>query len=355
MTVYAFSSFTFSQLGHARVLARTLKALHPDWKLWAVITDRPPEGFVFDPAAGQFDGLLTAEELIGEDAGPWLFSHDIVEARAAVKGPAMARLMDFPDCEKLFFFDPDIALFNTMDEVVRLLDQHAIVLTPHQVDPEPRAARIAIRNTEVASLAHGVFNLGFIAVANDAEGRRFAHWWRDRLLDWCHDNRADGLFVDQKWCNLVPCLFDRVKVLRDPGYNVASRNLSQRRMTFDTEGQALVNGHPLRFFHFTGQGPAADVKMQGHAGASIEIHELWRWYGRQIAEAAAPEIPAGWWHYGHFDNGVPIPREARHLYRRRASLRMAFPRPFATAGESYFLWLQSQAGDGAQPAAPAGG
>lgn len=355
MTVYAFSSFTFSYLSRARVLARTLKALHPDWKLFAVITDRAPEGFVFDAAAEQFDGLLTAEELIGDMGGQWLFGHDLVEACTAVKGPAMVRLLAFPDCEKLFFFDPDIALFNPMDEVVRLLDQHSVVLTPHQVDPDPRSERIAINHNEVASLAHGVFNLGFIAVANDAEGRRFAHWWRDRLLDWCHDDRAAGLFVDQKWCNLVPCLFDRVKVLRDPGYNVASWNLSQRRMSFDMDGRALINGHLLRFFHFTKHGPAGEVMMQRYAGANIEVHELWWWYGQQIAAAAAPEIPAGWWFYAQFDNGAPIPREARHLYRSRASLRMAFPRPFATAGESFFAFLQSHKADGAKPASPASG
>ena len=42
---------------------------------------------------------------------------------------------------------------------------------------------------------------------NGAEGRRFAAWWRDRLHRFCWDDVPGGLFVDQRWCDLVPALF----------------------------------------------------------------------------------------------------------------------------------------------------
>lgn len=255
MTVYAFSSFSFGYLNRARVLAKTLKALHPDWAFWAVIVDTSPEGLDFDPESEGFSGVLTAADLFGGQTDAVLFGHDIVEACTAAKGIAATHLLEKTDCEKLFFFDPDIALFNSMDEVVVLLDRFSIVLTPHQTDPEPRENKQAILDNEIASLSYGVFNLGFVALANDAEGRRFAAWWAERLADWCWDRLDIGIFVDQKWCNLVPCFFDGVKILRDPGYNVASWNLSQRKMHFDAAGQAQINGRPLRFYHFTKLGP----------------------------------------------------------------------------------------------------
>ena len=339
MPVYAFTSFSYSYLGRARVLARTLKSHHPDWQFWAVLTDKEPDGFSFNLLEEDFDGLLTAEDLFGEEAASWLFTLDIVEACTAVKGKASVEFLNQPECDKLLYFDPDMAIFNPMDEVIDLLDRFSIILTPHQVDPEQRGDHIAIKANEIASLNYGVFNLGFIAIANDTEGRRFAKWWDYRLRDWCHDRLDIGVFVDQKWCNLVPCFFDNVKVLRDPGYNVASWNLSQRKISFDEEGTARVNGSPLRFYHFTKFGSIGASAAQRFAGSNSEVYELWWWYQQQVIAANPALIPKGWWYYGQFDNGKKIPKSARELYRDRADIRKAFPEPFRTGDRSFYQWL----------------
>jgi hypothetical protein len=339
VTVHAFSSFSYSYLNRARVLAKTLKTLHPDWILWAVITDKQPAGFTFDLDLEDFDEMLTAEELFGEETERWLFGLDIVEACTAVKGKAMITILDQPRCEKVVYFDPDIAVFNTLDDVIALLDTHSIVLTPHQVDPEPRADRAAIQDNEIASLNYGTFNLGFVAIANDGEGRRFAEWWDDRLRDWCHDRLDIGVFVDQKWCNLVPCFFDKVKVLRDPGYNVASWNLSQRQMSYDETGTALINGRSLRFYHFTKLGEVGDVMTQRYARDNIEVYELWWWYYQQVQSATSSDIVRGWWYYGTFNNGEKIPKLVRELYRERHDLQKVFPDPFRAGAGSLHEWL----------------
>lgn len=339
MTIHAFSSFSYSYLNRARVLARTLRAQHPDWVIWAVMTDKEPEGFVFDLENEDFDRVLTVEDMYGEETERWLFGHDIVEACTAVKGRASVHILNQPDCEKMVYFDPDIALFNPMTPVIELLDTHSIVLTPHQIDPDDKDDKIAVRDNEITSLDYGIFNLGFVAVANDGEGRRFAQWWEDRLNDWCHDRLDIGLFVDQKWCDLVPCFFDGVKVLRDPGYNVASWNLSQREMTYDDQGNALVNGVPLRFYHFTKLGPVGDVMTQRYAKDNVEIYELWWWYRHMVEELSSDDIPKGWWYYGTFDNGQKIAKDIRELYRDRQDLRAAFLDPLKTGPGSFYEWL----------------
>ena len=339
MSIHAFTSCSYSYLNRARVLASSLKRQHPDWVLWLVMTDKEPEGFHFDLAQEEYDRLVSAEDLFGEQTEQWLFGHDIVEACTAVKGRACTHILSDPSCEKLFYFDPDIAVFNSMGDVVDLHDEYSIVLTPHQTDPDPKSDRVAVRDNEITSLDYGVFNLGFVAMANDAEGRRFAQWWEDRLQDWCHDRLDIGLFVDQKWCNLVPCFFDGVKVLRDPGYNVASWNLSQRRMSYDDSGEALINGVPLRFYHFTKLGPVGDTMTQRYARDNIEIYELWWWYRSEVVAATTPDIPKGWWQYGIFENGEKISKPVRELYRDRVDLRAAFPQPRAVGDNSFYAWL----------------
>jgi hypothetical protein len=210
MTVHAYTSFTYSYLNRARVLARTLRRHHPDWIFWAILTDKEPEDFAPDWEAEDFDRVVTSEELFGEETRSWLFGHDIVEACTAVKGKALQRILNEPGCEMALYFDPDIAIFNPVAPALDALRDHSIVLTPHQVDPEDAADLQAIRDNEVTTLDYGTFNLGFVGVKNDAEGRRFADWWAERLHDWCHDRLDIGIFVDQKWCNLVPCFFDGV-------------------------------------------------------------------------------------------------------------------------------------------------
>lgn len=340
MAVHAFSSFTFSYLNRARVMAKSLRRQHPDWVLWAVMTDKAPPGFDLDLDAEDFDRLITAEELFGAETDAWLFGHDIVEASTAVKGKALQRILAEPGAERVIYFDPDIAVFNSMDPVIDLLDRHSIILTPHQLDPENARDKIAIRDTEVVSLLHGVYNLGFIAVNQSAEAHRFAAWWADRLHDWCHDRKAEGIFVDQKWCDLIPSFFEGVMVLRDPGYNVASWNLSKRKMSYDDDGRCLINGHLLRFFHFTKLGPTGDAMTRRYAKDNIEVYELWWWYRQQVAEMTDPAIPKGWWHYGMFDNGVQIPKYVRELYRTQDSLRDKFVTPFKAGDNSFHEWLK---------------
>lgn len=341
MAIHAFTSFSYSYLDRARVFAASLRRQHPDWIIWAVLTDKAPDGYALDWSKEDYDRILTAEELFGTKTDAWLFGHDIVEACTAVKGQALVHILADETAEKVFYFDPDIALFNPMTPVVDLLDDHSIVLTPHQIDPDPAGDKQALLDNEIASLDYGIFNLGFIAVRNDSEARRFATWWAERLYDWCHDRLDIGIFVDQKWCNLIPCFFDNVKVLRDPGYNVASWNLSQRKLAFSADGEAQMNGKPLRFYHFTKLGPTGAVMTYRYANGNSEIFELWWWYSDAVEKAVDPRLPKKWWHYGTFDDGTAIPKAARELYRDREDLRKSFANPFSAAPDGYLSWLKA--------------
>lgn len=339
MKVLCYSSFTFSYLNRARVLYQTLRRFHPDWELVALITDRPPEGFAFDPATEPFDRVVWAEDLGIPNFRGWLFKHDVVEVCTAVKGPFIHQACG-SGADAVIYLDPDTALFGPLDPLVEWLGQSDILLTPHLTDPNEDPASIA--DNDLSASRTGIFNLGFVAIRTTGEGARFAKWWNDRLLDYCYDDMPAGLFVDQRWCDHVPALFDKVKVVRDPGYNVASWNLSRRTLAVQKDGAITVNGSPLRFWHFTKLGPLGDVMTKKYAGKNFPVYEIWAWYKRQVAAATDEAIPGRWWAYDSFDDGAPIEKPQRVLYRQRGDLQAAYPDPFATGANSYKRWLETE-------------
>ncbi len=340
MRVTAFSSFTFAYLDRARVLFRTLKTHHPDWDLVALITDHPPEGVKLDVANESFDRVVWFEDLDIPGGRSWLFGHDVIEACTAVKGPFIHQACLKGEADIVLYLDPDIGVLDSLSPLVEALQVHDGLLTPHLLEPEDDLQ--ALLDNELATLRTGIFNLGFVAVRTQGQGARFARWWNDRLLAFCHDDIPRGLFVDQRWCDHVPAFFDRFHVLRDPGYNVASWNLSRRKIAIGRDGSITVNGSPLRFWHFTKLGPTGDTMTRRYAGTNYEVHEIWNWYKRLVAEAHDPRIGSRYWVFGAFEDGVAIQKPWRELYRSRADLQAAFPDPFRSGPQTYQAWLGAE-------------
>jgi hypothetical protein len=334
--VVAYTSLTFGYLARGAVMARTLRAVHPDWTIIALIVDIRPPGFDDGGLLAEFDQVVYADALGIDRFACWMFKHDVVEACTAVKGRMLCELLD-QGAACVIYLDPDIAVFHDLGEVPALLRDASIVLTPHQIAPNDTAMSMA--DNELGSLQYGIFNLGFLAVANDATGREFAAWWSAQLLRACYDEPERGVFTDQKYCDLVPGLFEGVHVLRDPGYNVASWNLSRRRLAISPQGGITANGAKLRFFHFTKVFGIGDTMLDRYGGQDLAVIELRHWYRRTVSNAAAgADRPPGW-AYDHFRDGPPIPRRARRLFRSRVDLMQHFDDPFATGPDSFHGWL----------------
>lgn len=338
MKILCFSSFTFGYLNRARVLFASVKRHHPDWHCVALVTDEPPVGFEWD-SDEPIDEIVYAKNLGIPDFRQWLFKHDIIEVCTAVKGPYALQACSL-GYDSVVYLDPDTCLFAPLDPVLEALGTSDIALTPHQLQPD--FDRQAIIDNEVTSLKTGIYNLGFLAIRTTGEGLRMAKWWNDRLLSFCYDDIPNGLFVDQRWCDHVPSFFERVAVLRDPGLNVASWNLSHRTVTIDHRGRVLVNGSPLRFWHFTKLGRVGDTMTRRYAKQNFPVYELWSWYRRQVEEATSASVPEGYWAFGRFESGMPIPKAARELYRHRVDLNQAFSNPYQSGPGSFEEWLRNE-------------
>jgi hypothetical protein len=332
-----FTSFSFAYLARARVLAQSVRAAHPDWTLWALVVDEPPPGLDPKAAFAPFHHVVYARGLGIPRFRAWLFKHDLVEACTAVKAPMLLALLA-QGAERVIYLDPDIAVFHPLDVIERRLQTASIVLTPHQL--AANATALAIRDNELTSLQYGIYNLGFLAVRNDPVGRDFARWWTAMTARACYDDVPSGIFTDQKYCDLVPALFDRVHIERDPGCNVASWNASRRRVRFTADGQVLANGERLKFYHFTKLGGVGEIMTERAAQDNLEVYEVVNWYRRALAEQHVAAVADWPWAYGRFDQGEPVGRAVRLLWRARPDLYNAYDDPYVTAGDSLYARLQ---------------
>ena len=245
--MHFFTSITANYLPKARALAHSVKRYNQDAVFHLILCDHIPATVTIDDEP--FDSIVQIQELDIPDLDGWIFKHSVVELCTAVKGRAFLKIFETTDAQKLIYFDPDIIVLHSLEELERLLDEHSAIITPHQVEPEIDHG--AIMDNEICSLKHGIYNLGFLAVHRDAQGLRFLQWWCDRLLNYCYDDIPNGLFTDQRWIDLAPAFFDAVHILRDKTYNVATWNLSHRQVT-SADGNLQIEGRFIKFFHFSG-------------------------------------------------------------------------------------------------------
>ena len=345
MALRIFTSITANYIPKARVLAHSIKHWHPEVHFTVVLSDEHPE---LNLSAEPFDAILGINDLGIPDVKPWMFQHSLVELSTAVKGFALVKLLNEPGSSEVVYFDPDIAVLSPLDPLVAHFETASILLTPHLTEPETTIE--GIWDNELCALRHGVYNLGFVGVKKSVDGLAFAHWWADRLTHFCRDDIANGMFTDQRWIDLAPAYFDDLAILRDPVFNVATWNLSRRKVEGDLAKGLTIDGKEIVFYHFSGLDSGAQMDMLNKYGRGMPgLFELREWYLREcdrMGQATFSTIP---WAFGIFENGEPIRPHHRKRYRDRGDLRTAFPDPFVTSdvNRSYYHWFQANDGEGA--------
>ena len=338
--IHVFTSAACNYIPKVRVLVESIKKWHPEWKIHLALSDEIPAGI--DLSSEQFDEIHLASSLNIPDFIGWSFCHSIVELSTAIKPFLLKKLLDRDDCAGVVYLDPDTVLFSRIDEVVAVLAQANIALTPHQLVPE--TALSAVIDNEICSLKHGVYNLGFIAVAPTDIGRAFAGWWADRNYYFCRSEISNGLFTDQRWIDLVPAFFDGVAIMRTSRLNVATWNLTTRLLTGEAPHEVLVDGEPLGFYHFTGFDSGSHrLMMHKNATGNKTVKGLVDWYANLTEKLSGDPLSNVPWRFGSFANGVKITPEARLLYRVRLDLQQLFPDPYSLTSGGYATWWQTQA------------
>ena len=271
------------------------------------------------------------------------FSYNITEFCTAVKPFYLEYLLQ-QGYENVIYFDPDIFVYQPLDNLFQYLQDYNIILIPHLLDPIPLDGLFP---DELVILKAGTYNLGFIGIHSHAETFRFISWWKERLKQFCKIDFAQGMFVDQKWIDLVPHIFSGVYIITDRGYNVAYWNLNARQLSKDNN-MYFVDKKPLVFFHFSGFNPSSperlskyDTRLQVDNGTVLA--ELLQNYTKGVNLNGYGNYKNLSYGYSTFSNGLEINEDARQLLTVALKEGLSFPEPANIDSEPSFLkWLQKR-------------
>jgi glycosyltransferase involved in cell wall biosynthesis len=333
-----FTIVARNYLPYARVLAASLARHNPGVRLTVILLDDPDRGIPPEPLFA----LVRADELPFDppsDLHTMAAIYDVTELATAVKPWAFAYLFA-RGAAVAIYLDPDIEVFDTLGSLEPLTRHHGMLLTPHITAPLPRDGK---RPDERDLLLAGVYNLGFLALSAEA-AQTFLPWWRQRLRRDCLNDPAGGLFVDQRWLDFAPALFEPALV-KDPGYNVAYWNLPHRHLTRSGE-RLLVNGRPLRFFHYSGFSPRTPHLLSKHQHAVLRVRlsdtpllaELCARYAAALEGAGFADCAALPYGFAATADGLPLDARTRKTLRRTyiedeaGEAKASFPDPFTPQG-----------------------
>lgn len=302
------SCFATNYMPRALVLAESVKRFEPNVITFFCLVEKSfPKNMPNTPFV---DYWILAKNLGFENFGRFIASHNVMEGSTAVKGMLFRYLFDrFPKEEYFVYLDADIVVFSDFSELVDILSQNEIVLTPHLVSPGDYYLEKSLLN-------HGAYNLGFLGLKRSVNSEKFIEWWRDRLQYACYDDKQNGIFTDQKWIDLVPSFFD-VFLLKEPGYNVANWTMINRTIT-QKEEAFFANGKPLRFIHFSLINKDVYFKsIQRWAKTDKEL--LWKLgseYLTCLQEHFQDKFGTRPWSYDFLNNGEKISPRLRYAFRR---------------------------------------
>ena len=320
-----FTSICANYAHKARMLAESVKKNIPDATFFVCLTEREiPDKIKYDC----FDKIVLSKDMWPGNFNQFIFKHAIVEASTAVKAHFFQYLMKtYKDEEMFVYLDPDCFVYADFVELKEKLKVKPAVLCPHLLQP-------GNIDMELSSTAHGVYNLGFLAIRNCTEGKKIIDWWAERLYLFCYDDIQSGIFTDQKWMDLLPCFFD-VEIFKHRGYDFAPWSLLDCGMTKEEDGY-YVKGDPLRFIHFSGYGKSAEMCMKKWLPEGPHpFKDLYAEYAKihdRYDREGISKLP---WSYSCYESGEPINNELRKKYRGNYEVMFSTENPFALSN-AYF-------------------
>jgi glycosyltransferase involved in cell wall biosynthesis len=318
-----FTIASRNYLGYAITLMQSVAAQYPDSPRYLCMVDHEDPQDLLESPWFEVTGI---EQLGLPNFEAFVFRYDILELNTAVKPWMFNWLRRRHPHQPMIYLDPDILVVDRLLAVEEALAAGAsLVLTPHLLEPIEDDAH----PDELAILRAGSYNCGFVAIGAHPLAERVLTWWSSKLEHGCRVDLAEGLFTDQKWMDLAPGMFDSVCILRDPGYNVAYWNVSQRPVS-QRNRKWYAAGRPLAFVHFSGvplDDPSRFSRHQNrHTSETIgPLRTLFFKYLALLAANGVHESAKRAYGFGSFADGMPISQAHRSVYRRLWDMNSANP------------------------------
>ncbi len=314
-------------LPRVKVLADSLAAHQSNASLQVLLCEWPERCRELSVKTG-FRFLSPAE--VCADWREMAFTYDITEFNTALK-PFLLDYLLRDRGDAVFYFDPDIEIFGSLEALENLAAQHALILTPHVCEP---LYVDGLRPSIDDIIKVGQFNLGFIGLARDAEVFRALRWWQEICVEHCIVDPEKGYFVDQFWAAALPSFIQNFHCLRAPEYNVAYWNVFQRPLE-RLDDSWSCQGRPLKFFHFSGLPDDDLTQVSRHqnrvsAAPGSALHTLLSAYLKKTRDNAWCGLDQQAYSFAHFTNGQEISKlERRSLLAMPRAMRRQITDPFA--------------------------
>lgn len=323
-----FTSICTNYAHKARTLAESVKKNIPDAKFLVCLTEREVTESMNSP---YFDRVVLSKDMWEGNFNQYIYKHSVVEASTAVKGSFFKYIIkNYPEEDKFVYMDPDCFVYSDFIELRELLNTRPIVLCPHLLQP-------GNIDMELSSTAHGVYNLGFLAVNRSEEAVKFINWWAERLYLFCYDDIAKGIFTDQKWIDLAPCFFD-VEILKHRGYDFATWSLLDCGLT-EENGQYFIKGDPLRFIHFSGYGATIEKCMRDWLPeGNHPFKDLYKEYSTLHDKNDEDKVSEISWSYSRYYSGEKINDKLRVRYRSNYDVMFNMEDPFVMSNKK-MMWM----------------
>ena len=347
----AFTIVAKNYLHYALTLSSSFSKQNPEFEFRIYISDGVTDDI---KKLAQDKNLPIFDAMTTQDAPDFLkmaFYYEVTEYCTAIK-PFLIRQLFAEGNSIVCYIDPDIYFYSSLDGAVcsTLVDDE-ILLTPHICSP----IGDSLRPSESDHLISGTYNLGFIALRQGPESTKLVDWWCKKCLDECFTDPINGLFVDQKWINLVPGMFSKVHISRNLGLNVAYWNFHERIL----DESHRVNGSvPLTFFHFSGinvDSFANISKYQNRFSLANrpDLRPYFEAYAAEVRSNRFPEFEKDY-AFNQYSDGKQISILARRLYFwNRGSLASPFQSTAAEAAFKQILkksWIKEKGGIDKKPA-----
>lgn len=262
----------------------------------------------------------------------WLhmaFYYDIMEFCTALKPFLMAKLATEGN---VVYFDPDIEVFDSLDGIEAAFEEADVLLTPHSLYPVVDDGH---QPDMLGMLRCGQFNLGFIGIAGNEDGRRLLQWWSDVLVEGSLNDYSIGLFTDQFWANAFASLAPRLKIFRDSRLNLAYWNLFHYTFSLGDQGLPCTEEGRVVFFHYSGLQRGVEERVSKYSTRPLapKGSDLHRFLTDYLDRLEEQETRYGLQHapysFGRYQDGTPIrPMERRLFLALDRAVRDQHPNPF---------------------------
>lgn len=329
----AFTVITLNYLAMARTLASSLSKVHPEIEFITLIADKKSK-----ETKDEDFRIFYIDDLGIDNKEELLFKYNITELCTAIKPKMILYIIKKFNPEIIFYFDPDIYVYNRLDIALSKLEDNDIVITPHITTPYPEDSR---HPNEIDIMQAGSYNLGFIGLKNNSITLNFVMWWWRKLQHYSINMIEKGLFTDQKWIDLCPCFVEKVHILRDICYNIAYWNIHERNNFSKKNNTFYIEDKPIVFFHFSGlviNHINSISKYQNRYSLSdfnYTLKEIFFTYKKELITngyARTSKIP---YSYSSFKNGVAINDVTRRIYYNIKN-KKRLGDPFSVGDKSFY-------------------